>query len=150
MSAPSPKKIVIDTNVLIRTTFKKQSPVSQRIYLAIKNQEVILAFSPPILEEIRDVISRDYIIKYTHTTSEMRARYIKSLIDISILTPGTKKLERESRDREDNKFLVCASEAGAQYVVTTDKDLSDMKDYEGIKIIFPQEFVAFLDTGGYK
>jgi predicted nucleic acid-binding protein len=101
MNTPPRKIIVLDTNVLIRTTFQKQSSVSKRIYLAIKNQECILAFSPPILEEIRDVINRDKIIIYTHTTTDMRTRYINNLIDIGILTPGTKKLSKESRDRED-------------------------------------------------
>jgi predicted nucleic acid-binding protein len=83
MSTPPRKKIVFDTNVLIRTTFRKRSPVSYRIYQALQSQECIVVTSPAILEEIRDVISRDYIIEYTHTTSDMRTRYMNELIDQS-------------------------------------------------------------------
>jgi predicted nucleic acid-binding protein len=82
MSIPLRKKIVFDTNVLIRTTFRKRSPVSYRIYQAIEAQECILVTSPAILEEIRDVISRDYIIEYTHTTPDMRTRYITRVLPI--------------------------------------------------------------------
>jgi len=43
MGKPPPKIIVVDTNVLIRATFQKRSPVSLRIYQAIKEQTCILA-----------------------------------------------------------------------------------------------------------
>ena len=60
MRKTPPKIIVVDTNVLIRATFQKRSPVSVRIYQAIKEQTCILATSQTILAEIREVISRDY------------------------------------------------------------------------------------------
>jgi uncharacterized protein len=147
MTTPRRKKIVIDTNVLVRTTFQKRSFVSQRIYQAIAAQECILVTSPDILAEVRDVISRDYIIVYTHTTAAMRVHYMNTLIDLSILTPGTKPLTKTSRDAKDNKFLICANEAQADYLITSDRDLSDLKIYEGTKIIPPQEFVKLLETG---
>src|SRR5882672_6296697 len=104
MEKASRKTIVIDTNVLIRTTFQKRSLVTLRIYQALVEQACILVTSLPILEEIRDVISRDYIIAYTHTTSEMRRRYMSELLDISMLTVGKAKLKKTSRDGKDNKF----------------------------------------------
>lgn len=142
-----PKIIVVDTNVLIRATFRKRSPVSLRIYQAIKDQTCILATSPAILAEIRDVISRDYIIALTHTTPAQRTRFMHELDDISLLTSGQGTITQESRDREDNKFLVCASEAQADYLITSDADLLDLKTHESTRIIPPQEFVALLDAG---
>ena len=147
MGNPPPKTIVVDTNVLIRATFQKRSPISLRIYQAIKGQACLLATSPAILAEIREVISRDYIIALTHTTPAQRTRYMTELSEISIQTPGKTKLTRQSRDRKDNKFLVCASEAQVDYLITSDEDLLDLKTYEGTRIIPPQEFVALLDAG---
>lgn len=140
-------KVVFDTNILVRTTFQKRSPLSARIYEAIEQQECIVVTSPPILEEVRDVINRGYIIEYSHTTPEMRATYLNHLIELSILTPGTKQLHTSSRDKKDNMFLVCASEANAQYIVTSDRDLLTMKVYDGTTIIPPHEFVSLLETG---
>lgn len=57
---------------------------------------------------------------------------------LGILTPGTKELSKESRDKKDNKFLICAGEAQAHYIVTSDKDLLDLNEYENAKIIPPQ------------
>jgi putative PIN family toxin of toxin-antitoxin system len=147
MGKPPPKIIVVDTNVLIRATFRKRSPVSLRIYQAMKEQVCILATSPAILAEIRDVISRDYIIALTHTTPAQRTRFMHELDDISLLTSGQGTITQESRDREDNKFLVCASEAQADYLITSDDDLLDLKTHESTRIIPPQEFVALLDAG---
>ena len=147
MEKTPPKIIVVDTNVLIRATFQKPSLLSLRIYQAIKEQSCLLAASPEILIEIRDVISRDYIIALTHSTPAQRMRYINELSEISILTTGKMKLTRQSRDKKDNKFLVCASESQADYLITSDEDLLDLKTYEGTRIIPPQEFVALLETG---
>src|SRR5687767_5962860 len=121
MGKPPPKIIVVDTNVLIRATFRKRSPVSLRIYQAIKEQTCILATSPAILAEIRDVINRDYIIALTYTTPAQRTVYINELSEISIRTKGQAAITQESRDRKDNKFLVCASEAQADYLITSDE-----------------------------
>jgi putative PIN family toxin of toxin-antitoxin system len=145
MEKASRKTIVIDTNVLIRTTFQKRSAVTLRIYQALAEQACILVTSLPILEEIRDVISREYIIAYSHTTSETRRRYMSELLDISMLTVGKAKLKKASRDRKDNKFLVCATEAKADYLVTSDEDLLTMKAYEGTRILPPHEFVELLE-----
>jgi uncharacterized protein len=147
MEKTPPKIIVVDINVLIRATFQKPSALSLRIHQAIRQQACLLAISPAILAEIREVISRDYIIALTHTTPAQRTRYMNELHDISMLTPGQAAVPQKSRDRKDHKFLVCASEAQADYLITSDDDLLDLKIHEGTRIIPPQKFVALLDAG---
>ena len=139
--------MVVDTNVLIHATFRKRSPISLRIYQAIEERVCILATSPSILAEIREIISRDYIIALTHTTPAQRTSYMNELSKISIHTRGQVAITQKSRDRKDNKFLICASEAQADYLITSDENLLDLKAYEGTRIIPPQEFVALLETG---
>ena len=70
---------------------------------------------------------------------------MNELSEISILTRGQAALTQKSRDRKDNKFLVCASEAQADYLITSDDDLLALKTYEKTRIIPPQEFVTLLD-----
>lgn len=48
------------------------------------------------------------------------------------------------RDPDDNKFLEAALAAKAEYLVTGDKDLREIGEYEGIKIRFPTEFLREL------
>jgi predicted nucleic acid-binding protein len=75
-----------------------------------------------------------HIIALTHTTPAQRTSYMNELRDISILTTGKRELTRQSRDKKDNKFLICASEAQADYLITSDKDLLDLKVYKETRI----------------
>lgn len=138
-------RVVLDTNVLIRAAFRKRSSLTNRIYQALKGKKFILIMSSSIMEEIEDVINRDYILKYTKMTQAERTYFIQYIHDVSIYVSGTTIIKKKSRDSKDDKFLVCAAEAQADYIVTTDKDLLELDEHEGTKIIIPQEFVKFLD-----
>lgn len=61
-------------------------------------------------------------------------------------TAGELVLQGICRDPKDDIFIACAVEGEADYIVTGDKDLLDMDEYQGIKIIRPEEFVAVLDA----
>ena len=135
---------VIDTNVIVSASFRKISPIPNRIYLALKSQKFTLVVSPQILEEIEDVINRDYIIARSNTTDEDRKIFMEILIDISMITSGKTRLEKISRDYNDDKFLICAYEAQADYLVSGDRDLLDLVQYERTKIINPREFADIL------
>jgi len=50
------------------------------------------------------------------------------------------------RDPKDDHFVACAVEGKADYIVTTDKDLLVLGEYQGIKIIRPDKFVTILDA----
>lgn len=45
------------------------------------------------------------------------------------------------RDPDDNKVLECAERAGADLIVTGDKDLLVLSSHAGIKIITPAEYL---------
>ncbi len=46
------------------------------------------------------------------------------------------------RDPNDDMVLECAALAGAQVIVSGDKDLLTLGSYEGIRIVTPAEFLA--------
>ncbi len=51
-----------------------------------------------------------------------------------------KKLrEKISRDYSDDNILALAKSANAKYIVTGDKDLLTLKEFEGTEIISPRE-----------
>lgn len=47
-------------------------------------------------------------------------------------------------DEPDNRVLETAIAGGADYIVTGDKHLLDLHEYEGIEIITPARFAAIL------
>ena len=61
---------------------------------------------------------------------------MKQIRHVATVVHPRQKLE-VVRDPDDNKILECAVEAKAEVVVSFDKDLLSLKEYEGIKIIHP-------------
>ena len=137
-------RVVVDTNVLISGLFGIKDSPSSKILNVIRAQKIILVTSPVILEEINDVVNRERVVKLTKMSLKERADFMDKLIERSDVTPGMQLSQIVSRDVKDDKFLACAVEANADYIVTGDRDLLDLKVYEGIKIVAPREFLKNL------
>ena len=69
---------------------------------------------------------------------------IKNLINYSITTPGKIKLSVITRDPQDNEVLIAALEGEADYIVSGDTGLLELKSHKGIKIVSPSEFLELL------
>lgn len=137
-------RVVVDTNVLISGLFGIKDSPSAYILQAIRTQKIILVTSSPILEEVSNIINRERIVKVIKMTKLERIKFIDMLIERSDITLGKQSFQIISRDEKDDKFLSCAVEGKVDCIITGDKDLLDLGEYEGIKIITPRKFMAVL------
>ena len=137
-------RVVLDTNVLISVSFLRRSSTLNTIYEAIKNQEFILILSHSILQEIEEVSAREKIVKRTVMSEKERIKFIENLIEICFVVPGKKDIKVVQADPDDDKFVIAATEGFADYIVSGDDDLLELKEYEGIKILTPKEFLAII------
>lgn len=137
-------RVVLDTNVLISASFRKISPIPNQIYQALKSQQFILIMSTLILEEIEDVLNRKKIVKRTHMKTHKRKQFIVEITSISVLVSGKISVEVIKEDPDDDKLIAAALEGKADYVVSGDKHLLNLKEYQGIKILSPRDFVKIL------
>ena len=97
-----------------------------------------------ILAEVREVLRRDKIRKYHDWTDEEIDNFVAFLYTQSVITEGKLTVNRIARDFADNKFLACAQEGGANYLVSGDSHLIDIQAFEGTQIITPAAFLAVL------
>jgi len=51
-----------------------------------------------------------------------------------------------ARDPQDDKFLACATEGTADYLVSGDEELLQIKVYEGTQIVSPADFLDILQS----
>lgn len=133
------KKVVIDTNVIISGLIKEESTPG-KILKAWKNNKFILLLSPPIFEEISRIIKHPKIINYHKLNEEEIEDFLLNLYSASHETEGKIELN-VVEDPDDNIFVACAVEGNADCVVTGDKIFLKLKEYEGIKIITPSQFL---------
>lgn len=128
-------RVVIDTNVFVSSFFGGNP---KKIIDLWKNGEIILCLSEAIITKYIEVL-------YRLLGSD--AKEIKDLLDlfskgINIqFTKNTPKLHVVEKDPDDNKFIECAVKLKADYIITGDKALKEIKKYFNIKILSPSDFL---------
>ena len=127
-------RIVADTNVVISGTFFKGNP--RRVVEAIIKSEVDAYATPDIIDEYLSVVDR--IAKRGEGIFDSSG-FLRFIADLNLIEALTEV--SVCRDPDDNKFIACAIDADALFIVSGDNDLLDLKDYEGIKIITAADFV---------
>lgn len=140
-------RAVLDTNILVSALITKKTSAPLRLYKAFTTQQFLLITSPSILAEVEDVINRENIVKYHKLIPEQRKGVMEQLIALSYITLETAPNENIliERDPKDDKFLYAALEGHAEYIVSGDHHLLDLKEYEGISILSPHDFLAVLE-----
>ncbi len=127
-------KAVFDTNVLV-AAFVTEGICSKLVMRSRKKQFHLIA-CPLILTEFERVL----IKKLSATKNESRsALQILSEAIHRVVHPSP--LDRSiCRDPDDDGILACALEARADYLVTGDEDLLELKVFKGIRIVTPRYF----------
>lgn len=132
-------RIVLDTNILISATIWDKS-VSNKLLRILAGRDIEILTSYDILEEYKKVLRRDF--KYEH--ENINKIILELLSYIQVIEPQ-RKVEVVKEDPDDNKIIECAVESGSDYILTYDKHLLTLEEFEGIKIIKPEEFLGKFD-----
>ena len=135
-------KLVLDTNTLVSAFFWKGN--ESKLFEHIEQKKALLYTSPEILQEIEDVLHREKFLKVLSLTQQTPEQIIQKIISLSHIVLGNKQNIHICRDPKDDKFIVCAVLATADYLVSGDKDLLVLKQYDTIKIIPTSEILTLL------
>jgi uncharacterized protein len=130
-------KVVLDTNVLISATLWEGS--AHKTLLLLISRDAKLYTSMPILQEYSRVIRRDF-----PQFASRLPKLVGNIMAFSILVEPSVKLNAVPDDPDDNRILECAAESGAEFVLTYDKHLLNLKEYGGIGILTPEKMRQLL------
>ncbi len=114
-------KFVIDTNVLISAALRDRVPEEVILFVAGR-ADFQWVVSEDIVKEYKEVIGRDKfnlppeVLKKWHGLIDTVTSRIA--VDLTIDFP---------RDQTDAKFIACALSAGADYLITGDRDLTEAR-----------------------
>ncbi len=134
---------VLDTNVLVSALCLPGSLPAEllRRWLA---QEFILLLSEQILAELADVLRRPKIVRRFGMTDEKAKAFADVLRDLALIVPGELAVEAVPGDPKDNHVVACAMEGSAGFIVSGDRHLKDLGQYQDIAILSPAQFRAVL------
>jgi len=137
-------KVVVDTNQFVSSLITRKGPPAGLLQ-AWREHTYILITSTEILEEVARVLRYPRIArKYS-----LREEDIKSFLNLieheAVILPETIKINVIKDDPDDNKVLACALEAQAQYIVSGDNHLLNLRQYKDIAIVTVREFLKTIN-----
>lgn len=99
-----------------------------------------MAISPALLRELKRVLNYPKL----GLTEDESQTFIADISSHAVIVSPAEKLEVIVDDPDDNRVIECALEAGAHWVVSGDRHLLEMAEYEDIRIISVRKALEIL------
>ena len=133
-------KVIIDTNLWISFLLGHQTQLVRRMLADVRFDVYVC---DRIIEEIRDVASRDKIRKFVSQTdvedlmSIIHAFCQFAVIDAEVASSAV-------RDPKDLYLLALAETIGADYIVSGDADLTDLGQHKQTRVVKLADFKTMM------
>ncbi len=140
-------RVVLDTNVFVSALIAPRSIPAKILSLA-REGKFALVISPKIIQEIRRVLGYPKIAarlkKHQVSTDEVEV-FLEKITQAAHSTPGILQVDTVQDDPADNDILACALEGEADFIVSGDHHFTDLKSFQGIRIVDPATFLGFFE-----
>ena len=127
-------RVVLDTNIYLSAIIFGGKP--REILNLARKKQFQLFTSPSILLEV----TRKLEEKFNWQEEQVKI-VIKALVGFANIVQPSQKLDVVKKDQTDNKILECAEKAKAEYVITGDRHLLNIKKWKSTEILKPSEFI---------
>lgn len=126
-------RVIFDTNVLISALGFGGKP--EQCLDLVRTGELTLFRSPEMMGELARVLHYDHL---PFTNDDRIDYYTVVVYNSELIYPVDLSV---SSDPDDDKFIECAVAAGADYLISGDSDLLDVRSHRNITILSPAEFL---------
>ncbi len=137
-------RIALDTNVLVSAFISRRGQPAGLLNILLTFQEIQLVLSDPILEEFKDVLSRSEVKERFHYSARDIDTFFRAVRDVSSRVKIKSNFKIVADDPKDDVVLNTAHDGGADYIVSGDHHLRELKDFKGIKIVSPNKMMKII------
>ena len=139
-------RIVSDSTVLV-SAFLAPQGAAAAVLAQVRAGRVALAVSDAILAETaRVLLTSPHIRQRYHYPDTAVQEFCDGLTQVGEVMTDVPSLRGVCRDPNDDMVLACALAAAGEYLVTRDKDLLVLRQYEGIAILTPEALLTMPRT----
>ena len=131
-------KVILDTNVFISGILTSEGNPSTIIKAWKRTRKFQLFVSEEIIQEVLKVMAR------LDVEADIILDWDKMIRKNAVLVKPDKKITAIQKDISDNKFLECAVKVKADYIVSGDKHLTELEEFQRIKIVNARQFLDIL------
>lgn len=135
-------KIVSDVNVLVSATFWRGE--AYRILNMVDEHKISNIVSHEIMADYVEVCNDEELMEKIERKKLTPSRTVEKITSMSMLIYPKKKFEIVKDDPDDDKIIEAAVEGAADYIVTYDNHLLKFKEFKGIKIVTPSNFLDLI------
>ncbi len=134
-------RAVFDTNILV-SAFATQG-LCARLLIRANRREFDLFISPAIRQEFERALGR----KVGLSKEEIREALLLLEEAAKTVDPANRNIRIIGicRDEPDHAILEAALAGQAEFIVTGDRDLLDLKEFRKIRIMTPREFELLFE-----
>ena len=132
-----PLRVVLDTNVYFSAFTKRGVPFG--IWRAALDRRYALIVAPSIVHEIGDALRS--VAGWEESRIVRRLKIVSRVADIVVPAPVLRVV---IADPDDDRILECAVAGKADLIVSGDSHLTKLKEFQGIGIIRPIDFLRTL------
>ena len=143
---PDQQVVVFDSNVLIPLILPASR--STRLLARLRASGWHVAVSPQLLAEVRDkLLTKESLRRWLKLPDDDISQFVDhDLPGKTRELAGVRQAHGAVKaDPKDDKIIAAALESQAAYIVSEDKHLLDLGEYQGIKIMNRDQFAAELD-----
>jgi putative PIN family toxin of toxin-antitoxin system len=132
-------RAVLDTVIFVRALINPKGRWGRLLFDLSDRYEIVL--SPDIIKEIVEVVYRPSLqARYPEMADPIRLdAVLAKLEEAEVVEPA----ERVAicRDPSDDKLFECAVAGAADYIISEDKDVLAVGDYQDVQTISAQDFM---------
>jgi putative PIN family toxin of toxin-antitoxin system len=142
---PEQLVIVFDTSVLVPLILPASR--STGLFRRLRQGGHRIALTEPIYKELEEKLRTNQRLRaWMRRSDDDISQFLADLRNTCYMLPGIRQAHGTvPRDHKDDKIIAAALESAAGYIVSEDKDLLDLKEHDGIKIMNRAEFEQELD-----
>ncbi len=135
-------EVVLDVNILVSSLIGKGKP--RELWLKAVSGEFQLVLSRRIVEEFVQVISRPKFQR--HLGERDVLDFLEALSTRAKIVRTRSRLRIIREDPEDNSILAAAYDGRADYIVSGDRHLLGLREFEGIRIVTVERILELLQS----
>ena len=137
-------RAVLDANVFASALVKPAGPPGRILQLLFADRTFEVVLSESILIELRRCLEYPKLRKFIRLTDEEIDRWLLALeLTADMVTPS-REVRAISDDPDDDHLLAAALEGRAAFLVTGDRHVLALGEYEGVRIVTPAAFLKIL------
>ncbi len=129
---------MLDTNVLV-SALGWGGPPREVLFLALAGEFALITSKPQLLE-LEKVLNYP---RFSFSHEEKRL-FTSKLLEVAIIVGVSGSLKVIEKDPDDDVILETALEGNADFLISGDRHLLELREYRGVKILPPADFLASI------